>query len=84
MRGAKEIVKEVLASLDLTTEGDTRDNLITVKYNTCLGACAQAPVISVDHQLMGKVTPEQVRECIEALRSGPENGDEADNGATNE
>ena len=39
--------------LGLTDEGETSDNKVTLKYNTCLGACSQAPVMSVDHHLTG-------------------------------
>ena len=76
MKGATAVVKEVLSSLSMTTEGDTEDRVVTFKYNTCLGACAQAPVISVDHQLIGRLTPEQARQRIEALHSNSDSGDE--------
>ncbi|GAG35930.1 unnamed protein product, partial [marine sediment metagenome] len=68
--GASAILQEVLDSLELAGEGETRDKNITFKYNTCLGACAQAPVVSVDHQLIGRVTPEAVRRRVEELRNG--------------
>ena len=82
MRGAKDILKRALTLLDLKTEGDTNDNLFTVKYNTCLGACAHAPVISIDHHLIGDMTPEQVRQQIEDLRSNTDKQGGDGNGAT--
>ena len=68
--GAPTIVREVLDSLGLPGEGETSDRVVTFKYNTCLGACAQAPVISLDHQLMGGVTPEEARRRVLQLRNG--------------
>jgi len=34
-------------------------------FNTCLGACAQAPVISVNHHLIGRVTKNSLKDAIE-------------------
>ena len=65
--GAMQVVKSVLDVVGLRGEGDSSDGKITVRYNTCLGACAQAPVISVDHQLAGRITPEKVRELLSPL-----------------
>ncbi|MCH7706312.1 MAG: NAD(P)H-dependent oxidoreductase subunit E, partial [Chloroflexi bacterium] len=59
-------------ALGMTSEGDTEDGAITFKYNTCLGACAQAPVMSLDHQLLGRVTPDAARERVMRLRNGTE------------
>ncbi len=68
--GATAILKGVLDSLGLAGEGDTPDGNVTFKYNTCLGSCAQAPMMSVDHRLAGKVTPEEARRRILGLRHG--------------
>ncbi|MDE2778661.1 MAG: NAD(P)H-dependent oxidoreductase subunit E [Chloroflexota bacterium] len=57
--GAMPVVAAVLEAAGLEDEGDTPDGRLTVRYNTCLGACALAPVMSVDHQLVGRVTPQK-------------------------
>ena len=72
--GAQRIIKEVLETLGLSREGDTEDSKFTFKYNTCLAACGQAPVISIDHQLMGRMTAEKAKERISNLRNTA-NGD---------
>ena len=69
LRGAQEVLRTVQDALGLTHEGDTPDGNATLKYNTCLGACAQAPVMMVDHQLVGRVGPEQAHGLVEALDS---------------
>ena len=56
--GAMGVFKSVLEATGMEDEGDTVDGRLTVKLNTCLGACAHAPVIAVDHHLFGRVTPE--------------------------
>ena len=46
--------------LALETEGDSQKGDITLKYNTCLGACAQGPVININHKIIGSMTPEKI------------------------
>ena len=55
--GAMGVFKSVLEAAGLEAEGDTADMRLTVRFNTCLGACSQAPVISLDHHLAGRMTP---------------------------
>ena len=69
--GATAIIERALQHVGLEEEGETDDGRLTVRYNTCLGACAQAPVISIDHQLRGRMTPERTVTLIDNI---PENG----------
>ena len=62
--GAATLLKAVMDDLDLTDEGETANRNVTLKYNTCLGACAQAPVMMIDHDLIGRLTVEQARRRI--------------------
>ena len=70
--GAQQILKALQDDLGLTGEGETQDNRITLKYNTCLGACTQAPVMSTDHRLIGRMTPESAKRLVADLRNGAE------------
>ena len=65
--GAPLILKQVQDSLGLSGEGETEDDKVTLKYNTCLGACSQAPVISTDHRLHGRVDAERAVQLVEEL-----------------
>ena len=56
--GAMPVIDAVQRQLGLESEGDTSDGNVSLRYNTCLGACAQAPVMSVDHHLIGRVSSE--------------------------
>ena len=64
LRGAGEVVGTLQEALGLSTEGDTEDMSFSLRYSTCLGACAQAPVISVNHRLMGHFDPQKARDLI--------------------
>ena len=68
--GAPRILEALQHDLGLTGEGETQDNAITLKYNTCLGACTQAPVMSADHRLTGRLTPESAKKLVADLRNG--------------
>ena len=65
--GATGIIQRLQDDLKLTGEGDTEDRKITLKYNTCLGTCSQAPAISLDHRLIGRVTPEHAASLVAGL-----------------
>ena len=62
--GAMPVIASVLEAAGMEDEGDTPDGKLTIRYNTCLGACALAPVMSVDHHLAGRVTPEKGRDLV--------------------
>ena len=64
--GATAIIAAAQETLNLPDEGDTPDGRATLRYNTCLGACAHAPVIAIDHHLAGRITPDSARARIAA------------------
>ena len=68
--GAPYILKGVQDDLGLDGEGDTEDGKISLKYNTCLGACSQAPVISIDHRLHGRVDADSARGLVSNIGEG--------------
>ncbi|MBM3942509.1 MAG: hypothetical protein FJ316_06245 [SAR202 cluster bacterium] len=71
LKGASGVIAAVLDALGMAGEGDTPDGGLTLRYNTCLGACAQAPVTAFDHHLAGRMTPEQARARVQELLGQP-------------
>ena len=67
LMGAMNIFKSVLEAAGLDDEGDTPDKRLTVRFNSCLGACSQAPVIAMDHHLAGRVNPESAANHVTRL-----------------
>jgi NADH-quinone oxidoreductase subunit E len=59
LMGAQRVLQSIQEAVGLDGEGDTKDGRYTLKYNTCLGACSQAPVIMLDHRIVGRLTPEE-------------------------
>jgi NADH:ubiquinone oxidoreductase subunit E len=61
------IFKSVLEAAGLEDEGDTPDKRLTVRFNTCLGACSQAPVMAMDHHLAGRINPDSAAKNVAHL-----------------
>ncbi len=68
--GAPSILKGLMEDLGLPGEGDTDDGRVSLKYNTCLGACSQAPVISINHRLHGRISSGDARSKVAGLTEG--------------
>ena len=64
LKGSTEILEVVLTKLGLTSEGDTTDGKVSFRFNTCLGACSQAPVLSLDHELYGNVDSDMAEKLL--------------------
>ena len=67
LEGAPAILRDLLEHLGLSGEGDTEDGRVSLKYNTCLGACSQAPVISVNHRLHGRMSAADAHDRVAGL-----------------
>ncbi len=74
LMGAQKLIAAVQDELGVETEETSEDGKITLRYSTCLGACAQAPVIARDHVLKGRANPESARSFISDLRQELSNG----------
>ena len=62
--GAMAVIDAVLKAAQMEEEGDTQNARLSVRLNSCLSACAQAPVMSIDHQLIGRISPDQARQMV--------------------
>jgi len=71
VKGAEKILGTLQSLLGLSGESIdgkysemTGDNMFTVEIARCFGACSMAPVIHVDSDLYGYVTPEQIPDIL--------------------
>lgn len=76
VKGVMPVIRQVMDTLGIDGEGATRDGNVSLRFNTCLGACANGPVISVDHHLMGRITPDGARHALEEIRNGTPSEDD--------
>lgn len=71
LRGADEVYEAGRRALGLGAGDETsEDGLVTFHEEECLGACDAAPVATVDFCNHDRVTPDRMREIVEALRRG--------------
>ncbi|MFN3974803.1 MAG: NAD(P)H-dependent oxidoreductase subunit E [Dehalococcoidia bacterium] len=69
--GAQAVLRAVREALGLPGEGDTPDGRVSLKLNTCLGACAQGPALALDHRIYGHISPEGARRLVQGLDHTP-------------
>jgi NADH-quinone oxidoreductase subunit E len=62
------ILEVLYKKLGLSEEKNTTDDMVfTVETVSCLGACGLAPVMVVNEQVYGQVTPEQAEQIVDEL-----------------
>jgi NADH-quinone oxidoreductase subunit E len=67
--GAEDIGKAIRKELKLgELEDTTDDGLFTVMEVACLGCCSLSPVMMVDDNTHGKLTPEKVTEFLQKYK----------------
>ena len=64
VRGAQDILDELKAQLGVTENQTTPDGLFTLRSCRCVGACALAPVLSVNKDVHSKVSAENVSDIL--------------------
>ena len=74
VRGAPAIFEEITGQLGLEGEGTTEDQAYTVETVACVGCCALAPVITINEEVHGNLTKNEVRKLLK--EEGKKNGRE--------
>ncbi|MBU0753788.1 MAG: NAD(P)H-dependent oxidoreductase subunit E [Planctomycetes bacterium] len=64
IRGAQVLVDELVEKLNIKPGGTTKDLKFTVETVNCVGACAMAPVVSVNGKYHGKVKPGDLTQVV--------------------
>jgi NADH:ubiquinone oxidoreductase subunit E len=62
--GGREVWAALREALQLEPGETSADGKWTLKTTSCLGVCAVGPVIVVDDDIFGNVTPKQVNEIL--------------------
>lgn len=70
VRGVEQIMEAIEEEFDLKRGGSTADGKLSLLLTRCIGACAMAPNIVVDDQVIGKATKENVIEKIKQVLGG--------------
>jgi len=65
VRGVGEVLGRIRGRLDLEVGGTTEDRRYSLEAVRCLGACGLAPVMVVDEDTHGGVTPDRALKILE-------------------
>ncbi len=69
VRGAPRMLDEVRGQLGLEAGETTDDGMLTLECVNCLGACALGPVVVLDGEYHGQMTPNKLRKLVQSVRS---------------
>ena len=66
VKGSDKVLEAVEKKLGIKSGQCTQDGLFSIDSCRCVGACGLAPVMLVDDDVYGKVTPDQVDHIIDS------------------
>jgi NADH-quinone oxidoreductase subunit E len=78
VRGAQRIADQINLELGIRPGETTRDQNFTLETVNCLGVCAAGPVVAIDGQYFGKMSPGKVEGTLKKFR--PDKKKEGANG----
>jgi bidirectional [NiFe] hydrogenase diaphorase subunit len=70
VKEVEQIIEAVEQEFNLKRGGSTADGKLSLLLTRCIGACAMAPNIVVDDEVIGKATKEAVIEKIKEVLGG--------------
>ena len=70
VKGVEQIMEAIEQEFNVKRGGSTPDGQLSLLVTRCIGACAMAPTIVVDDEVIGKATKEVVIEKIKNLLGG--------------
>jgi NADH-quinone oxidoreductase subunit E len=75
--GAESLISYLKEKLGVEEGGTTPDNLFTLVRVECLGSCATAPMVQINHDYYENLTRKRVDELIERLTKEAHTGETA-------
>ena len=69
VRGAPRLLDEVKGELGIEPGQTTDDGMFTLERVNCLGACALGPVVVLDGNYHGKMTPNKLRQLVQSVQA---------------
>lgn len=67
VRGAGEVVRKLQNSFGIKTGETTKDMSVTLETVGCVGCCGLAPVVVVNEEITGELTPSKVDKIIDEI-----------------
>jgi len=70
VNGSERIEKAIKEELGISDGETTDDGLFTLKNVACLGCCSLSPVMMINEETYGSLTPEKVKTILKNLKEG--------------
>lgn len=70
VKGSDKILEEIEKQLGIKCGECTEDGLFSIDSCRCVGACGLAPVMMVNDEVYGKLTPAMVKGILDSYREG--------------
>ena len=65
VKGAQAVLDKVVEILGVDVGGTTPDGRFTIQDTRCLGCCGLAPVMTINGEVYGRLTPADVKGILE-------------------
>ena len=69
VKGAQAVLDKVIEELGIHSGETTADGKFTIQDTRCLGCCGLAPVMTINEDVYGRVTPAQVKGILDKYRA---------------
>ena len=69
VNGAERILKPICEELNIQDGGTTEDGLFSLKTVACLGCCSLSPVMMINEDTYGSLTPEKTIAILREIRA---------------
>ena len=69
VKGSQKIMDELSKQLQVEVGRTTKDGKFTLNATRCLGACGLAPVMMINDEVYGRLTPDQVSGILDKYRA---------------
>ena len=71
LMGSTPMAMELMRHLGVEFGETTRDGLFTLEMSSCLGVCGVAPVMMINDEVYGNLTPDRIQIILEEKRRVP-------------
>ena len=68
VKGSQKVLDKLSEVLNIPVGGTTPDGRFTLQATRCLGACGLAPVMTINDEVYGRLTPDQIPAIIDKYR----------------
>ncbi len=80
VRGAQRLVDQVSMELGIRPGQTTKDRNFTLGTVNCLGVCASGPILAIDGEYFGNMSPIKVEGVLKKFQTGQSGQKEGSNG----